>query len=203
MYKMAKVPVLGYQSFRTYKCSTLKSECHKVIGQKCSTLKSECHKVIGQIPDTGIQLKQLFKVSYTIEDVAGYTTASVGEREQWSAIIDGAEENKNCCKALSGKTLFSALYATYTVALQELKAVLKVSTAAGQYKASKSSATQEDSFEEVRRRKRHSTHETALTSKKGVLAAGCEAVDTPLTEVATRNFFAPKDSGYEHRLFRY
>jgi hypothetical protein len=60
------------------------------------------------------------------------------------------EENRqNFCKVLNGKNLFNALYGTYTVALHELKAVLKVSTQAGQCKTSKSAATHEDGFKEV------------------------------------------------------
>jgi hypothetical protein len=64
------------------------------------------------------QLKQLFKVLGDIEDVAGHTPASMGDSEQWPAIINSAEENRqNFCKALTGKTLVSTLYGTYTVAL--------------------------------------------------------------------------------------
>jgi hypothetical protein len=91
------------------------------------------------------------------------------------------------CKVLNGKNLFSALYGTYTVALNELEAVMKASNPAGQSTTPKSSATQDDGFKEARRRKRHSTNKTAPTSKK----AACAAVDTTLKEVATQNFFAP------------
>jgi hypothetical protein len=91
------------------------------------------------------------------------------------------------CKALNGKTLFSALYGTYTVALQALKALLKASSPAGKSETTKCAASQEDGFKEVRRRKRHSTNEGAPTSKK----AACAAEVTPAKEVATHNFFAP------------
>jgi hypothetical protein len=78
-----------------------------------------------------------------------------------------AEENRqNFCKVLNGNNLFSALYDTYTVALHELKAVLKASTPAGQSKTPKSAATQEDGFKEVRKPKRHSTNETAQLQRK-------------------------------------
>jgi hypothetical protein len=127
-----------------------------------------------------------------IEDVAGYTPASVGESDQWSSIVNTADKNRqNFCKALTGKTLFSALYGTYTVALQELKAVLKASDPAGQSQTPKSSATQEDSFKEVRRRKRHSTGEAARTLKKAVTTAASARIATPTRVVTTRNFFAP------------
>jgi hypothetical protein len=58
--------------------------------------------------------------------MARYTPASVGESEQWSTIVSTAEENRqNFCKVLNGKNLFNALCGTYTVALHELKPVLK------------------------------------------------------------------------------
>jgi hypothetical protein len=106
----------------------------------------------------------------------------------------GEGSRQNFCKVLNGKNLFSALYGTYTVALHELKAVLKASTPAGQSKTPKSATTQEDCFKEILRRKRHSTNETAPTSKK----AACTAVDTPPKEVAIRNFFASLRRGTPH-----
>jgi hypothetical protein len=79
----------------------------------------------------------------------------VGDSEQWSSTVNAAKDNRqNFCRALTGKTLFSALYGTYTVDLYELKAVLKVSIPAGQSKTPKNAATQEDGFKEVWRRKR-------------------------------------------------
>jgi hypothetical protein len=112
---MADVPGSGYQSFwkNTF-----------------SALKSEYHSLIGQFPDADAQLKKLFNVLGDIEGVAAYTPASVGNSEQWSAIVNSAENRQNLCKTLSGKTLYSALYATYTVTLQELKAVLQANTLA-------------------------------------------------------------------------
>jgi hypothetical protein len=84
---------------------------------------------MGQFPGTDTQLKQLLKVIRDIEEMARYTPASVGESEQWSSVVSTAEERgQNFCKVLNGKSLFSALYGTYTVALHELKAVLKAST---------------------------------------------------------------------------
>jgi hypothetical protein len=140
-----------------------------------------------------------------IEDVAGYTPASVGESQEWSAIVNTADENRqNFCKALIGKTLFSALYGTYTVALQELKAVLKVSNTTGQSQIPKSSATQEDGFKEVRRRKQHSTGEAARTTKKAVTTAASATIDTPASVAATRKFFAPfEDNQNGHGLCKY
>jgi hypothetical protein len=162
---MADGPVPGYQSF---------------WANTRSALKSEYHSLIGQVPDVDAQLKRLFNVLGDIESVAAYTPASVGNSEQWSAIINSAEENKqNLCKALSGKTLLSALYGIYTVALHEVMAVLKATTLASQSKTPKSAATQEDGFKEVRKRKRHSNDEAAPTSKKAVPTAASDAVDSP------------------------
>jgi hypothetical protein len=61
---MADVPVPGYQAFWTYKRKTLKSEFQKLVGQNS---------------DAEARRTQLFRVLCDIEDVAGYTPASVGK----------------------------------------------------------------------------------------------------------------------------
>jgi hypothetical protein len=115
--------------------------------------------------------------------VAGYTPAAVGDSAEWTATVSAAEENRTkFCKALSGKTLFSALYGTYTVTFNSVKYILKASNSAGK---TTEKPTQEEGFQEVRRRKRqHSTTETAPTSKKSMPAAASAAVYTPQKEVA-------------------
>jgi hypothetical protein len=142
---MADIPVPGYQAFWTTARESIRSEFQRLVGQP---------------PDAEEQLRQLYKILCDIEDVAGYTPASVGESEQWSSIVSTVEENRaNFCKALSGKTLCSALYGTYKVTLNELKGLLKTSTAA---KCGTTETTrQDDGFQEVRRRKRHNTQEAA------------------------------------------
>jgi hypothetical protein len=158
---MADITVPGYQAFWT---DTYKK------------LKSEYQQLIGQFPEADTQMKQLLKVIRDIEEMARYTSASMGENEQWSTIVSTAEEyRQNVYKVLNGKNLFNALYGTYKVALHELKAVLKPRTPAGQFNKPKPAATQEDGFKEVRRRKRHNTNESAPTSKK----AAFSAVNTP------------------------
>jgi hypothetical protein len=144
---MKDVPVPCYQLFWTNKRSTSKSE-HPTLVQ--------------QYPDEDAQLKQFYKVPGDIEDVAGHTPDSVGESTEWAAIVNSAEKKNgaNYCKALNGKTLFSALYGTYTATLHELKALLKASTLAGQTnwpKATGQQTTQEDGFQEVQRRKLRAT----------------------------------------------
>jgi hypothetical protein len=109
--KMADIPVPEYQAFWT---------------DTSKRLKSEFHQLTWQFPNADARLKQLLKVIRDIEEMARYTAASVGESEQWSSIVSTAEVNRqNFCKALTGNTMFSALYCTYTVELHDLKAVLK------------------------------------------------------------------------------
>jgi hypothetical protein len=99
----------------------------------------------------------------------------------------GWKKQLNFCKALKGKTLFSALYGTYTVTLHDLKALLKASSPASQSVTPKCAAPLEDGFKDVRRRKRHSSNEAAPTTTKAVSAAEV----TPQNEVTTRKFFVP------------
>jgi hypothetical protein len=64
----------------------------------------------------------LYSTLCAIEDVAGYAPAVVGESAEWTAVVSDTEEKRaNYCKALSGKTLLSAMYGTYSVTLTDLK----------------------------------------------------------------------------------
>jgi hypothetical protein len=108
---MADIPLPGYQAFWT---------------NKRKSFKAEFGKLLDQHPEAEPQLIRLFKVLCDIEDVSGFTPASVGENQDWSFIVSTVEENRaKYCKALSGKTLYSALYGTYSVTLKELKELLK------------------------------------------------------------------------------
>jgi hypothetical protein len=94
------------------------------------------------------------------------------------------------------KPTFSALYGTYTVTLQGIKAVIKARTLADQTNIPKTTGQQtnkKDDFQEVRRRKRRATNETTGTSKKATVQNKTStALNIPLPkEVVTRNFFAP------------
>jgi hypothetical protein len=112
----------------------------------------------------------------------------VGDCEQLSSLVSAADENgQNYCQALTGKILFSALYGTYAVALQTVKAVLKASRQSAPSESTKSSSTHKEGYKEIRRCKRHGTIEAAPTSKKTVPASEI----TPTEEVATRYFFTP------------
>jgi hypothetical protein len=126
---MAAAPVPQYQAF---------------WAEKRASLQAEYKTLIENHPDVDTQYRQLFEVLCNIEEVAGYTPAVVGESAEWTAIVSFAEENRtNFCKALSGKTLFSALHGTYTITLKDLKSILKASKSAG--KATEK-PTQEEGF---------------------------------------------------------
>jgi hypothetical protein len=140
-----------------------------------------------QYPETEQYYRKLFKIYCDIEDVASFTPATIGESAEWTAIVNTAEENRDSyCKALTGKLLFSALYGTYTVTLNDLKYLVKARSSETSKTVSAKPAQEED-FKEVRRRKRQNTTESAPISKKPSAAAG----NTPKNEVSTRNFFAP------------
>jgi hypothetical protein len=163
LIKMAGIPVPTYQQFWT---------------EKRSALKTEYKDIVSADPDVSAPMHQLFRVLCDIEDVASFTPSSVGESEEWAAIVSAAEDNRESfCVALRGKPLFSALYGTYTVTLNELKNLLKARNQAGHRK-------QAEDFKEVRSRKRHSTGEAARTPKKATVVP-------PTETVRTSNFFAP------------
>jgi hypothetical protein len=127
-------------------------------------LKSEYHHLIKQYPDADPPYRLLYNAICNIEDLAGCTPAADGEIAEWTEIIIAAEDNRaSYCKALSGSVPFSALNGSYTVALIELKSLLKASNSAGGAATGIVSLkpTQEDGFKEVRRRKRHSSNEAA------------------------------------------
>jgi hypothetical protein len=148
--------------------------------------------LITQNPDAEEQLRLLYNVLREIEDDAGFTPTSVGTSQEWASIVSTVEENRaSYCEALSGKPLYSALYGSCTVALQELKGLLKASVQAQCSVATKStepSRQQEDGFTEVRRRKRQNSQETGDTNKK---AATLPAAAESEKGITTRNFFAP------------
>jgi hypothetical protein len=170
---MADAHVPGYQAF---------------WAERRASLKSEYQGLIKQYPDAETQYRLLYKTFCRIGEVAACTPAAVVESAEWTAIVNTAEDNRaSYCKALSGKLLYCALYGTYTVALTELKSLLKASNSAGVATTASVCVQppQEDGFKEVRRRKRHSTKKAAPTST----AAETKSTDTK--EVATRNFFGP------------
>jgi hypothetical protein len=159
---MAGVPVPAYQQFWADKGASLEKEFQ-------TTGKTH--------PDAVPCMQHLFKVLGDLQSLAGCTPRSVGESEEWAAVIRAAEDNlESYSMGLQGKSLYSALYGSYTVTLNDLKHILKSS---GQTRQ----PSKADGFQEVRSRKRHSTAEAAHSPK-------IAAVPSPV-QVPTRNFFAP------------
>jgi hypothetical protein len=115
---MGDVPVTGYQN---------------IFDELTLYTEIRISDTVQQYPEADAQLKQLLKVMDDIEDVARHIPASVGESAEWAAIVNAAEENgASYRKGLQGNSLFSALYATSTVTLEELKDMLRARTLANQ-----------------------------------------------------------------------
>jgi hypothetical protein len=97
---MTGVPVPGYQAF---------------WAENRTSLQAQYKEIKEQYPDAEKQYRRLFDILCEIEVVARFTPVAVGESAEWAAIVSAADNRVNYCKALSGKTLFSALYGNYTV----------------------------------------------------------------------------------------
>jgi hypothetical protein len=76
---MAGVPVLAYQQFWM---------------DKKTSLKTEYNSLVGTHPDAAASIQQLLKVLCSLEDLASCTPASVGESEEWAAIVSPAEDSR-------------------------------------------------------------------------------------------------------------
>jgi hypothetical protein len=100
--------------------------------------------LVGKHPDAEVQLCQLFKVLCDIEDVAEYAPPSVGETEEWADIVNTVEEN--FCIALHGRTLYSALYGTYSVTLKEQKGLVKAGIFGEEQSKKQVQPTEEEGF---------------------------------------------------------
>jgi hypothetical protein len=142
-------------------------------------------------------VQQVYRLLSDFENLTGCTPTKVGKSPEWTSIVNSAEENRgNCCKGLDEKPLFSTLYGMYTVILNELKAVMKVSAQAGQNcvvnKTSVESAAQDDDYHEVKGRNRNISNNTSQTAKKSTKPVPTSAaVKLPPKAVRTPKFFAP------------
>jgi hypothetical protein len=93
--------------------------------QKLAPLRS-CHAITNKYPEVG-SVVQVHEVLNDTEILAGCTLAKVGESCEWNSIVNSVENRANFCKGVDGKALFSVLYFMYTLSLNELNAILKVS----------------------------------------------------------------------------
>jgi hypothetical protein len=154
-----------------------------------NSLQSEYKDIINKYPDAD-------KVLGDIVSLAGCTPSNIGTCSEWSRIVDSAKESRiGLCKCLKGKSLFSALYGTYSVTLSDLKSVLQGS--ASKPNSSKASATgpgrmeaPEDGFREQRRRKRNNSEELRQSSNK---KAAPQAAKTYVPKAQLkRGFISPR-----------
>jgi hypothetical protein len=144
-------------------------------------------------------VQQDYKLFNDIEILAGCTPAKVGESFACASVVSNAEENRAIfCKSLNGKPLFSALYCmySYTVTLNELKAVLKVSAQERQSgavnKTSVKSTAQDDELQEEKRHKRHISNNSSKVAKKSTKPFPVTATIKLFPKSGlTHNFFAP------------
>jgi hypothetical protein len=91
-------------------------------------LQTSYKGIIAKHPDSDGVLQQVYKVLGDLVSLAGCTPTNVGESEQWVHTVNAAITDKiSLSKILKGKSLYSALYGAYTVALtiSELKAILQ------------------------------------------------------------------------------
>jgi hypothetical protein len=129
---------------------------------KRSSLKADYQLLVAKHPNAEVQLKHLFKILCNIEDVAGYTPASVGESVQWTSTVNTVDDNRSTAKLKLERSSLVPCIGTYTVTLNESKTVLKASTLEGQTtspKAAGEQITQDKGFKEVRRHKRCNTED--------------------------------------------
>jgi hypothetical protein len=158
--------------------------------QEVKNLQISYKGIIAKHPDSDGVLQQVYKELGDLVSLAGCTSTNAGQSEQWVHIVNAAIADKiSLAKILKGKSLYSALYGTYTVALSELKAILQGSAKNSPQQATATPTAAlpqveaiDDGFREQRRRKRNnsSENETQRGSKK-------PAPHIP----TTRNYFAP------------
>jgi hypothetical protein len=112
-------------------------------------------------------------------------------------LVNAAEENgANYCKASHGKTIFSALYGTYTETLDELKAVFKASTIAGQTNLTETTGQQTTQEAKAARHTRNRRNFSETGSAEQNIAR-------PQGSRHLKLFRLPQSSGHGHRRFRY
>jgi hypothetical protein len=93
--------------------------------QEVKGLQAAYKGIVAQYPDADDVLQQVYRVLGDLVSLAGCTPTNVGESEQWVHTVNAAIADKvSLAKIMKGKSLYSALYGTYTVALSELKAIL-------------------------------------------------------------------------------
>jgi hypothetical protein len=136
--------------------------------QEVNNLQIAYKKIIAKYSDADSVLQQVYKVLGYILRLACCTSTSDGESEMWIRAVDTANNDKiSLTKILRGKSLYSALYGTYTMTLSELKAVLQGSAKKSIFQQaavttpafSSPMEANDDGFREQRRRKQKNSSE--------------------------------------------
>ena len=129
------------------------------------SLRTEAKDLIAESPDAKEVIQRVLKTISDIVSLASCTPTKVGQGEEWTRIVDAAQEDREkLCAILQGKRLFRALYGVYCLTLANLKSVLQNSvgkeTETPQTNKSlptEASADDQDGFQERKRKKRNIT----------------------------------------------
>jgi len=92
------------------------------------SLRAESKNLIAELPKAKDVIQRVLKTLNNIIRLASCTPTKVGQSEEWSRIVNTAQEDRTKhCAILQGKCIFSALYGVYCHILTSLKAVLQKS----------------------------------------------------------------------------
>jgi hypothetical protein len=166
-------------------------------------LRTEYKTIVSKFPEADAVLNHVYDILGNIASLARSAPRETSSSIQWEIIVKNAlEDRKNLCKALKGKNLFSALFGTYTVALNELKSIVQstaseAGSAAGPSVVSTDTEGLGDGFREQRRRKRnpsggsesHKKRTTAVVPDKGSALTNPQKVANKAE--LTKNYYAP------------
>jgi hypothetical protein len=158
-----------------------------------NSLQSEYKDLVQEHSEADSVIQEVDKVLGDIVSLTGCTPASVGESATFKEVIENAKQDRiNLCNALKGKGLFSALYDTYTITLNELKNVLQQSVKRSATAAAENAPL--DSFREKGRgRKRNNTpdqEQSGKSNKKVNPRVSAVPIKTS-PAIHPRNYYAP------------
>jgi hypothetical protein len=163
-------------------------------------LEAAYKSTVTKFPDVDAVLNQVCNLLGNIASLTRATPAWVVASVNWQKVVNSVKEDRvNLCRAFEGKTLYSALYGTYTVTLHEVKALAKSSADKPTSSSTAGPATSTtatpvpsdiDGFREQRRRKRTSPGGKEPQKKRATPPMSVEG--KPATKAPiTRNYFAP------------
>ena len=90
------------------------------------SLRTEAKNLIAESLDAKDVIQRVLKTISDIVSLASCTPTKVGQGEEWTRIVDAAQEDRaKLCAILRGKRLFSPLYGVHCLTLANLKSVLQ------------------------------------------------------------------------------